>query len=1103
VVASASPSPPPLSPLRGLQVDTEGTCNQTELDAVASGLHENLRLPTCGDQTVEDLLTGLRVVMCAPGAECTDTPVLKSYSTQGANSSRSVVCSCAAGSYELPSAAHPPLAPYRASEGCVSAVWGDRLTSTHKKVLIALQKTATSTTIPSRTINLTVALNGSDWSALISSHGATLSTWQATVASTSSSIPWIFLPLEAGVLLSGEHLVDVPVNVSARGLRDREEHSATVHVDLDLLSGRQQRLSIPVSIVVRSSPVAARCTLGVTGPQLGVVGEVFSFKFTARDLEGIPLDHGGDPFAASMIPPDGTEARASLWYVANGSYAVAVPLSARGVHTIILRLQGQDLPENVTIDASCARGLVGLSDGSLGCGCAPGSTLNDDLTPLEPPCTPCPLGFWQGIAGSSECSACADPRATTLTEGVTSEASCVCNKGSYLDSDGVCSDCLAGARCDGKGTTLATIELDHGWWRTSNASSVVSPCPRTDSCLGGANATCEDGYTGVYCAVCAAGRLARRSGECEHCGSPSTSMVISSVASFGLLLVAMLLALIVTRRAKREEITVRHFMGEKLRSKMSLRKSVMEDVTGKVRSLWPIVLIKVKIVISLGQLLNQLPGVYGFSLSDEFAFFVNAFSAFSDLDLVHGVLPIMCFVSPVVANFNFHFTLFARTLLPLLLAFLFSAFAGFFSQRAHMWDNQHSPTQENGSPDEPVPVSAGAPSPTGQSTTNLLAGLSAYRTAAQPAAASVGPPTPSSEVPLRAQDASASNAQSRASRLSYAALFILFLMYPGASSDIFAVFQCERLDDGTRWLTRDYSIDCDGPSHGAASAFAAIMLLVVPLGVPLLFLILLLRKRRELRCAQAADGAASAADVAVASDSMGSLQMLTDAWKEEYYYFEVVECLRKASIVGLGVLLPPGSVVRSVGGLLVAFGSFALYALLQPYREPVDNVVQLLCQFDLFAVMLFGLVERLQQDGAAMEPHVGVLLLLLSCTPIAIGAVGVLLEVPACIRSVRELRAVWQRGRASVLQGRFSMRTSGGDEQHHRPSIGSSPSSLRPAGGATEHLTERFALRRGRNAETAWRRGTREPGHERTGLEPAQQLHALAEESSAVDAVSC
>ena len=45
---------------------------------------------------------------------------------------------------------------------------------------------------------------------------------------------------------------------------------------------------------------------------------------------------------------------------------------------------------------------------------------------------------------------------------------------------------------------------------------------------------------------------------------------------------------------------------------------------------------------------------------------------------------------------------------------------------------------------------------------------------------------------------------------------------------------------------------------------------------------------------------------------MGSLQMLTDAWKKEYYYFEVVECLRKAVIIGLGVMLPPGSVASSV-----------------------------------------------------------------------------------------------------------------------------------------------------------------------------------------------
>ncbi|KAL3930702.1 MAG: hypothetical protein SGPRY_001427, partial [Prymnesium sp.] len=39
--------------------------------------------------------------------------------------------------------------------------------------------------------------------------------------------------------------------------------------------------------------------------------------------------------------------------------------------------------------------------------------------------------------------------------------------------------------------------------------------------------------------------------------------------------------------------------------------------------------------------------------------------------------------------------------------------------------------------------------------------------------------------------------------------FILFLVYPGVSSFLFRMFNCQQFDDGSRWLTEDPSISCD------------------------------------------------------------------------------------------------------------------------------------------------------------------------------------------------------------------------------------------------------------------------------------------------------
>ena len=68
-----------------------------------------------------------------------------------------------------------------------------------------------------------------------------------------------------------------------------------------------------------------------------------------------------------------------------------------------------------------------------------------------------------------------------------------------------------------------------------------------------------------------------------------------------------------------------------------------------------------------------------------------------------------------------------------------------------------------------------------------------------------------------------------------AAFFIMFLVYPSCSQYVFATWQCVPLEDGTRWLRRDLSIDCDSPEHILMSLFAVGMFLVYPVGIPSYF----------------------------------------------------------------------------------------------------------------------------------------------------------------------------------------------------------------------------------------------------------------------------
>ena len=95
-------------------------------------------------------------------------------------------------------------------------------------------------------------------------------------------------------------------------------------------------------------------------------------------------------------------------------------------------------------------------------------------------------------------------------------------------------------------------------------------------------------------------------------------------------------------------------------------------------------------------------------------------------------------------------------------------------------------------------------------------------------------------------------AHTKVLEISRSLLFlVLFLIYPGTSAAIFATFQCEELSDGTRWLRADLSIDCASTVHIGFSMYAALMILVYPIGTPAFYYVLLRRSRASLNQLQA------------------------------------------------------------------------------------------------------------------------------------------------------------------------------------------------------------------------------------------------------------
>jgi len=79
------------------------------------------------------------------------------------------------------------------------------------------------------------------------------------------------------------------------------------------------------------------------------------------------------------------------------------------------------------------------------------------------------------------------------------------------------------------------------------------------------------------------------------------------------------------------------------------------------------------------------------------------------------------------------------------------------------------------------------------------------------------------------------------------AFFVAFMLYPSLSNKIFRVFVCRKFGpDEAGWLEADYSISCGSDKYRLLHAAALVLVLMVPVGLPLLFAVLLRRRRASL-----------------------------------------------------------------------------------------------------------------------------------------------------------------------------------------------------------------------------------------------------------------
>ena len=131
-------------------------------------------------------------------------------------------------------------------------------------------------------------------------------------------------------------------------------------------------------------------------------------------------------------------------------------------------------------------------------------------------------------------------------------------------------------------------------------------------------------------------------------------------------------------------------------------------------------------------------------------------------------------------------------------------------------------------------------------------------------------------------------------------------------------------------------------------------------------------------------------------NKFGSLYM---HYKPDFYYFEFVDLLRRIILTGGLVLLGREGVTQVFLAILVCILWVSLLLQLNPYKDPFDNMLNIILSIHLLLTLISGLALRVfksEEQDAYRSAGFGILLIVTTAICIVISFVALLLSLP-CI----------------------------------------------------------------------------------------------------------
>ena len=201
-------------------------------------------------------------------------------------------------------------------------------------------------------------------------------------------------------------------------------------------------------------------------------------------------------------------------------------------------------------------------------------------------------------------------------------------------------------------------------------------------------------------------------------------------------------------------------------------------------------------------------------------------------------------------------------------------------------------------------------------------------------------------------------------------LLVAFMLCPTVSKGIFDTWDCTKYElngatgDVRTFLNADLQIVCSGNDHpeeyDAITTIAYFFLLLWPIGMPLIFLLVLFPSREALRQKRS-------------TRMVKATVFLHTEYDPMFFWWEIVTLTQRLVLTGWVLLIPvENEIWRFFFGLLTVFGYLSLLQFVQPYKRKGLNTLAIAAQFSLVCIFLGGAFIKLSSgDGVDGATHDG------------------------------------------------------------------------------------------------------------------------------------